>query len=368
MLHFCTLFDANYLARGLVTYESLMSTTKWGAHLYVFAFDDTCYNVLTPMRLPNLTVISLAEFEDEQLLAIKSTRSRGEYCWTCTSSTILYCIEKFNLPHCTYIDADMYFYQNPQILIAEKPVDCSVIITEHRYTPAYDKSKLSGKYCVQFMYFDNTEGGLKVLNWWRDRCLEWCFNRFEDGKFGDQKYLDDWTTRFKNIHVLRHLGGGLAPWNVQQYQFFNTKEGLLNVLNIHDEGVREDVAQSPKGIYGIIKDSFSNLYANTFWQNKSRLAYFPAVFFHFHGVKLYENGGAVYAPKMYILSRPVRSIFYEPYLQKIKAAQEKLISFDPDFDKIGYLSSKQFHEDRRKGWWGFVKTNVLNRFLKTSLN
>ena len=69
MLHFCTLFDANYLARGLVTYESLMSATEGAAHLYVFAFDDKCYNVLTSMQLPNLTVISLAEFEDEQLFA-----------------------------------------------------------------------------------------------------------------------------------------------------------------------------------------------------------------------------------------------------------------------------------------------------------
>ena len=368
MLHFCTLFDANYLARGLVTYESLMSATEGAAHLYVFAFDDKCYNVLTSMQLPNLTVISLAEFEDEQLLAIKPSRSRGEYCWTCTSSTILYCIEKFNLPHCTYIDADMYFFQNPKILIDEKPADCSVIITEHRYTPSYDKSKLSGKYCVQFMYFDNTEQGLTVLNWWRDRCLEWCFNRFEDGKFGDQKYLDDWTTRFDGIQVLRHLGGGLAPWNVQQYLFFDKREDLTHATALLAGALPNNILSHAANTWGIINDSFSNLSPNFIYKKMNQTPYFPAVFFHFHGVKLYENGGAVYAPKMYILSNPVRSMFYKPYIQKVKAAQQKLISFDPDFDKIGYLSSKQFHEDRRKGWWGCVKTNVLNRFLKTNLN
>lgn len=368
MLHFCTLFDANYLARGLVTYESLMSTTEGGAHLYVFAFDDKCFEVLTTMRLPNLTVIPLSEFEDEQLLAIKPTRSRGEYCWTSTSSTILYCIEKYNLPHCTYIDADMYFFENPQILIDEKPSDCSVIITEHRYTPAYDKSKLSGKYCVQFMYFENTEGGLKVLKWWRDRCIEWCYNRFEDGKFGDQKYLDDWTTRFEGVHVLRHLGGGLAPWNVQQYDFMHKKSDSKLIHSLLGEPLPSRVANSQNDVWGFIKDSYTNLYNNDFFYKQYHIHYFPAVFFHFHGVKLYENGGAVFAPKMYILNRAVRSIFYEPYIQKVKAAQQKLFSFDPDFDKVGYMTSKQFHEDRRKGWWGFVKTNVLNRYLKTNLN
>ena len=107
---------------------------------------------------------------------------------------------------------------------------------------------------MQFMLFKNTEGGLKVLNWWRDCCLEWCYNRHEDGKFGDQKYLDDWTTRFKNIHVLRNLGGGLAPWNVQQYDF-KTIDGE---------------------IIGYVKDSFSNLYFNkTFFYATGAQNFYP---------------------------------------------------------------------------------------------
>ena len=94
------------------------------------------------------------------------------------------------------MDADLYFYQDPQILIDEIPKNKSVLITQHNYYPKYDQSKTSGIYCVQFMYFKNDNEGMKVLKWWRDKCIEWCYNRFEDGKFGDQKYLDDW---FKKI-------------------------------------------------------------------------------------------------------------------------------------------------------------------------
>ena len=67
------------------------------------------------------------------------------------------------------------------------------------------------------MTFKNNANGLYILKWWRDRCIECCTSKPQDGKFGDQKYLDDWPERFDNVNVLEHLGGGVAPWNVQQY-------------------------------------------------------------------------------------------------------------------------------------------------------
>jgi hypothetical protein len=124
------------------------------------------------------------------------------------------------------LDADLYFFSNPSVLIEEMG-DKSVLIAEHRYTPIYDQSATSGIYCVQFMTFKNNANGMKVLNWWRNACNNWCYARFEDGKFGDQKYLDDWTTRFDGIHVLQNLGGGVAPWNIQQYNLYDSNFTLI---------------------------------------------------------------------------------------------------------------------------------------------
>jgi hypothetical protein len=76
------------------------------------------------------------------------------------------------------------------------------------------------------MYFKNVLSGLKVLEWWRQRCFEWCYAKNENGKFGDQKYLDDWTTRFDNIYVPTHIGCGLAPWNINQYDLSFTDDRL----------------------------------------------------------------------------------------------------------------------------------------------
>ena len=73
---FCTLFDSNYLVRGLSLYKSLLDT-KDDFELYVFAFDDDAYQMLMKLALPKMKVISLDEFEDERLLKIKQTRTRG---------------------------------------------------------------------------------------------------------------------------------------------------------------------------------------------------------------------------------------------------------------------------------------------------
>ena len=286
------------MSRGLVMYESLLKCCN-DFHLYVFAFDDKCYEFLKSQNYKNLTVVSLKEFEDEQLLKIKPTRTTGEYCWTCASSTILYSINTFRLENCTYIDADMVFYSDPIVLFNEIGTK-SVLITEHRYTKEYDQSKASGKYCVQFVTFKNDEKGMKILNWWRNACIEWCYNRMEDGKFGDQKYLDDWTTRFEGVHELQHLGGGIAPWNVQQYSFEKHSGKIIG-------------------------------------KELSTGKVFDAVFYHFHGARFYSNHIAQLTGLEYLLNSNVKEIFYLQYIKLINEQRLKINAIDSSFNPNGSL-------------------------------
>jgi hypothetical protein len=296
MLNFCTLFNSNYLSRGLVMYDSLKLHCNH-FHLYVFAFDDTCYHFLRSQNYQDMTVISLKEFEDEDLLSVKTDRSAAEYCWTCTPSAIFYCIKTFGLPACTYIDADLLFYSDPGVLLDEMG-NASVLITEHRYSPERNLTHGSGKYCVQFVTFKNDERGMDVLKWWRDACIAWCYARLENGKFGDQKYLDDWTTRFEGIHELQHLGGGIAPWNVQQYSF----SPVNNKIN------GTEIRTGKK---------------------------FAAVFFHFHGVKFYEGGMVALTDSGYALTKNVKKIFYKPYIQLLNKKTDLIYKIDNSFNPNG---------------------------------
>ena len=289
-LFFCTLFDSNYLTRGLAMYYSLAEYCN-NFHLFIFAFDNRCLEVLKKLKLDKVTIISLHDFENEELLSIKSSRTKKEYCWTCTSSIILYVLEHFKVDKCTYLDADLYFYSSPDVLINELE-DKSVLITVHRYSKGYDLAKTSGKYCVQFLTFKNDSSGLNVLKFWVKACREWCFARFEDGKFGDQKYLDDWSIRFDCVHELENIGGGVAPWNVQQYQIIN-KENDLSIKKIQNGKI-------------------------------SKL-----VFYHFHGLIFYKNNTIELTNPTYLLSRVVIKYLYKPYI-------EKLEHFRQNLKQIGY--------------------------------
>ena len=239
-LNFCTLFDSGFLTMGYTMYISLQKCCA-NFHLYIFAFDDLAHEVLKLMELPNVTVISLNEFEDEELLRIKPTRNKGEYCWTCTGSTIKYCIEKYELDHCTYIDADLYFFANPESIIHElEEAGKDVLITNHHYTEEHEKiSKITGRYCVQFMVFKNTVEGMTVLNWWRNACIEWCYDKIEDGKFGDQKYLDDWLTRFSCVYECTLPGVGVAPWNVIDYDIVGEPSQISPIQLINNKKKEE---------------------------------------------------------------------------------------------------------------------------------
>lgn len=294
MRYYCTLFDSNYLTRGLAMYRSLLANDP-AFHLYIFAFDDKALEVLLGEELTHVTVVSLREFEDEQLLAIKQSRSRAEYCWTCTSSIILYCIEKYALDHCTYLDADLWFFGSPEPLFRELG-SRSILLTEHRYSPAYAKDIKNGKFCVQFVTFKNDERGMAALKWWREQCLAWCFARHEDGKFGDQGYLTDWESRFPGVHSLQHLGGGVAAWNVQQYKF-----------------TLED-----KKVFGMEIETRRD---------------FELVFYHFHYLRFISNGTIELGRR--VLSASVLELIYRPYVRELEAIKVELLKKYPGFDPHG---------------------------------
>ena len=222
MEHFVTLFDALFLPQGLALHISMERHVK-DYTLWVLCVDDCVHGVLTKLQLPNVRLLQLSKLETEDLLRVKPARSNGEYCWTLTPFAPRFVFEAdASVERVTYLDADLWFRKNPKPIFDEfEASGKTVLITDHAYAPEYDQSAMSGQYCVQFMTFQR-DASEEVRDWWEKRCIEWCFGRFEEEKFGDQKYLDLWPNIFKNkVHVLINKELCLAPWNASRYPYGN---------------------------------------------------------------------------------------------------------------------------------------------------
>ncbi|MDD5458735.1 MAG: glycosyl transferase [Phycisphaerae bacterium] len=273
-------------------YNSLLRVSP-NFKLWILCFDDTTYRLLSQMNLKNVELLSLDEFEDDDLKKAKQNRTPVEYFWTCTPSLPLFLLKKYpHLPIITYIDADLYFYSDPEPIFEEFG-DRSILLIEHRYAKdAEHKTKNNGIYNVQFITFRNNATGKEALLWWREKCIEWCYRRAEDGKMGDQKYLDDWPQRFQNTCILQNKGAGLAPWNIINYEL---KQAGCKIFVDDNE----------------------------------------LIFYHFHFFKMYSS--TLFNLSTYDLSSVHKQLVYRPYIKSIREAINYVRQFDHSFNR-GYSS------------------------------
>lgn len=287
-IHLCTLFDSNYLDKGLVLYDSLIQVCNKFI-LYIFAFDQTAYEILLDLKLANVEVIALEQLETDELLRVKEKRTKGEYCWTCTPAVIKYVLDHYNADICTYIDSDLFFYRSPQILLEEfYRSKKSVGLVRHRFPNTCHGKKMEkevGKYCVQFNTFKDNEESRKLLEIWQLQCLEKC----DLETIGDQLYISDWGEKYEQVYEYGHIGGGAAPWNLADYK----------------------VKKMDQDLYLIYKGRR-----------------YEMIFYHFQGIQYSDDGkvniNVIAVPDGGLIKNKTIQMIYYPYLNRIEAVRNWL--------------------------------------------
>jgi hypothetical protein len=287
--YYCTLFDRNYLVKGLVMLRTLLQNSKQ-AHVFVLCMDAQTKEVLAKINIPNLTLLSLNDVEDEDLLRIKPGRSIAEYCWTLSASLCWHVMDCYKFVNrITYLDADLMFYSSVDPLFAEIGSK-SIAIIEHRFSERFLHLEAYGKFNVEWVTFVRDDAGLTCLKKWRDQCIEWCFARLEEGRMGDQKYLDYWPSDFpESVHVIQNPGAGVAPWNFSNYSYAH-KSGIQLVNQV------------------------------------------PLIFYHFHQFQMLSAGMFDYMSDTYSRGHQIPKDIYKAYEKEVIANYELVKQFYPEFN------------------------------------
>jgi len=293
MRTYCTYFDRNYLVKALALVTSLNEHEKSPFRIFAICLDEVTLLLLQQQPPLNVIPISISDIEqnDLPLLTARSNRTIVEYYWTLTPTIILRVLEQVPSGECvTYLDADLFFFSTPQPIFDEFQTD-SVLIHGHNFSPAQQYLEVHGKYNVGLLCFRHDPQGLEVLKNWREQCNAWCYDRREEGKYGDQLYLDEWPAKFEGIHVLQHPGAGVAPWNHEQYVFSEESDGTPHINNQ------------------------------------------PLIFYHFHALSMISSPDIVIPARHlnYPVTEDVLKLCVTPYLAALEAAMGSLQKVYPDF-------------------------------------
>jgi hypothetical protein len=306
---FCTVVTVDYVPRALVLYRSLVETCP-GACLRVVCMDTRAERLLNDLALPGLVPIAIRDVEstDPMLVKVKPGRTKAEYALTVKPSVCLHAFQREpQLEGITYLDADLMFFADFALLLGEM-TNRSILLIPHRYPPQHEwMNDRWGVYNAGTVSFARDRVAVAALDWWRERCLDWCFSEPAGGRWTDQRYLDDWLERFEGVKVLEHPGGGLAPWNATRYSLSSTDSGI-----------------SVSG--------------------------YPLVFYHYHGLVLYRhltilrrfglfahnyeflagrNPWVWNVSGVHTISEREAKLLWIPYLYRLRAAAEELQRVEP---------------------------------------
>ena len=290
---YCTLFDKNYLTRGLALYGSLLRHCR-EFRLVVLCLDEATFETLTVLALPNVELVALSSLEksDTELIRARSQRSALEYYFTCKPALMRFLAEEYpDAQRITYLDSDLFYFSDPGLLEHEHE-GTTVALTPHRFPARLAERNRFGRFNAGWVSASCSQEGRRFIDWWRERCLEWCRLEVQDDRFGDQKYLDQVPILFSRVSILDHPGANLAPWNLDGFDI-RRSEGAVAV-----DG-------------------------------------YLLVFFHFHGVRrllyrIYDSGLYGYGVK---LSAQVRRCIYGPYFAELALAEIRLSRLPADVRK-----------------------------------
>jgi hypothetical protein len=135
-----------------------------------------------------------------------------------------------------FLDSDILVFDSFKFF-EERLVDHSILLTPHitepypedKHRPQEKEILKTGIFNAGFLGLKNDANSHALLDWWKPRMVDQCYERPKEGLNVDQKWLEFVPFYFKNVKVILHAGCNVAYWNLHQREI--RKQGNKYFVN-----------------------------------------------------------------------------------------------------------------------------------------
>jgi len=231
MIIFGTFANAKYLPQLLSMLESFQKYVE-SSRIAVIALDAHTKDSVARLNFSCVDVFDMKDVEVHvpQLSIARENRSPSEYFFTLSSAIPNFLFKVYpRHDFVVYIDADLFFFDSPERCILALDEKDNVFLTSHNFARKNLDLRIYGEFNTGFIAFRRSKDGIKVASWWLERCLEWCKDVVENGKFADQKYLENFSSIVPGVKVSQDFGLNLGPWGLNSLKQITSRNGSIYV-------------------------------------------------------------------------------------------------------------------------------------------
>ena len=235
-----TVCAKNYLAQALTLKQSVEETNP-DVNFFIFLSDD-----VNGEELPEVILLDDNWIPQWKKMAFKYNVI--EFSTSIKPFCIDYLFNK-GYDNVLYIDPDIYVYKSLNDIF-EVLKSKSIVLTPHRCTMFDDMRgptselivSLVGVYNLGFIGIRNDRIGKRVVNWWKNRLQDYCYDDKEQGLFVDQKWMNFVVGYFPDdVYITHNLGYNMAIWNIQERELF-IENDTFKVRSIEDSSKVYDLS------------------------------------------------------------------------------------------------------------------------------
>lgn len=239
-----TIVAKNYIGLAQILEQSIRLYSK-DLNFYIIVADEV--DDFIRRELPSNVIIAkeTLDISPEIWEDMSFKYNLTEFCTSIKPASFRYIFQHKLYEKVIYLDPDIYFYGSID-QIFDMLENCDILLTPHVIgIPEFQQSDSPENIWLSCGIFNLGFCGIsygviadKMLDWWNKRLLYGCYIDNYSAFYTDQKWMDFLPSFFtsQELHISRHLGMNVAPWNFFERQIVIGENKQLIVKPRSGEG------------------------------------------------------------------------------------------------------------------------------------